>query len=299
MARRRKALTAFNAADLPTGEEEEWRYSRIADIDLDRFAPADPNRDDALPDELKPVLDAIGDRAALAVINDGRLIHVEIDEARLSGSLTIEAAEESAGRGWSEPRDAFGRLHDAFVPEVVRVSVAKGAVVSGPIVLLQWTSSPGIASFGHVVIDVGEQAEASVVSYSGSAGGGALSVPVVEVDLSAASNLRFVSVQDLATDTWQLADLITRTGRDATLKAYLVALGGDYARTWLDVSLPAQGASAQIAAVYFGDGHQMHDFRSVQLHDGPRAASDFLLKGAVADEARGVYTGVIRVEKGA
>jgi Fe-S cluster assembly protein SufD len=60
-----------------------------------------------------------------------------------------------------------------------------------------------------------------------------------------------------------------------------------------------QGADGRLLAVYFGDGHQMHDFRTVQHHQAPRTRSDLLYKGAVANSARSVYSGLIRVEKGA
>jgi Fe-S cluster assembly protein SufD len=41
----------------------------------------------------------------------------------------------------------------------------------------------------------------------------------------------------------------------------------------------------------------MHDFRTMQDHAGPRTTSDLLFKGAVADTARSVYSGLIRVRK--
>ena len=43
----------------------------------------------------------------------------------------------------------------------------------------------------------------------------------------------------------------------------------------------------------------MHDFRTVQHHQAPKTRSDLLYKGAVANSARSVYSGLIRVEKGA
>jgi Fe-S cluster assembly protein SufD len=52
-------------------------------------------------------------------------------------------------------------------------------------------------------------------------------------------------------------------------------------------------------AVYFGAGAGMHDFRTMQDHAAPQTTSDLLFKGAVADAAKGVYTGLIRVRKDA
>jgi Fe-S cluster assembly protein SufD len=41
----------------------------------------------------------------------------------------------------------------------------------------------------------------------------------------------------------------------------------------------------------------MHDFRTIQDHAAPNTTSDLLFKGAVSDEARSVYSGLIRVRK--
>ncbi|MGQ0831250.1 MAG: hypothetical protein ACT4OV_06185, partial [Microthrixaceae bacterium] len=41
-ARRATAAERLASAALPTVDEEVWRYSRIADLDLERFGPAAP-----------------------------------------------------------------------------------------------------------------------------------------------------------------------------------------------------------------------------------------------------------------
>ena len=43
-ARRTSAAEAFASSPLPTGKDEVWRYSRIDQLDLDRFQPAGPAR---------------------------------------------------------------------------------------------------------------------------------------------------------------------------------------------------------------------------------------------------------------
>ena len=78
-----------------------------------------------------------------------------------------------------------------------------------------------------------------------------------------------------------------------------VALGGDYARVRTDSVLQGPGGDSELLAAYFGSGDQMHDLRTVQQHAAPKTRSDLLFKGAVAERARSVYSGLIRVEKGA
>jgi Fe-S cluster assembly protein SufD len=61
--------------------------------------------------------------------------------------------------------------------------------------------------------------------------------------------------------------------------------------------LDGQSAESDQLAVYFGDGTQMLDFRTLQDHRAPWTRSDLLFKGAVEDEARSVYSGLVRLRK--
>ena len=64
-----------------------------------------------------------------------------------------------------------------------------------------------------------------------------------------------------------------------------------------EARLGGQGGESDQLAVYFGDGTQMLDFRTLQDHDAPYTRSDLLFKGAVEDEARSVYSGLVRLRK--
>ena len=98
-----------------------------------------------------------------------------------------------------------------------------------------------------------------------------------------------------APSVWQLGHQQAIGERDSTTLLATVALGGDYARVRTDAKLVGQGASTRQVALYFADGTQMHDFRTLQDHVAPRTTSDLLFKGAVQDTARSVYTGLIRI----
>jgi Fe-S cluster assembly protein SufD len=52
-------------------------------------------------------------------------------------------------------------------------------------------------------------------------------------------------------------------------------------------------------AAYLGTDSQVHDFRTLQDHHAPRTESELLFKGAVADESRSVYSGLIHIRHGA
>jgi Fe-S cluster assembly protein SufD len=109
----------------------------------------------------------------------------------------------------------------------------------------------------------------------------------------------YMHLQMLGTQAWQIGLQASRVAADATFVSAAVALGGDYARLRTDSSLVGPGASSRLLALYFGAGSQMHDFRTTQDHRAPKTTSELLYKGAVANTARSVYSGLIRVEKGA
>jgi Fe-S cluster assembly protein SufD len=156
----------------------------------------------------------------------------------------------------------------------------------------------GAGIFPRVLVEVGEGAEACVLEVvAGPAD--ALVVPVTELDVAAGGRLGYLQVQLLGPAAWQIGLQSGQVDRDASLVAATVALGGDYARVRTDSALVGPGADGRLLALYFGTDHQMHDFRTVQHHRAPKTHSDLLYKGAVANSARSVYSGLIRVEKGA
>src|SRR5204863_9999282 len=84
-----------------------------------------------------------------------------------------------------------------------------------------------------------------------------------------------------------------------SLPSATVALGGDHGRQRTGSRLIGPGSRGDLLAVYFGAARQMHDFRTLQDHRAPKSTSTLLFKGAVAGTAHSVYSGLIRVEKGA
>ena len=299
-ARRADAAARFVGADLPTGEQEIWRYTPIQDLDLSSYDPAAGLAATTATTSSSSFVASVTERAALAVVVDGRLVSVDVaDDVAASGVTIAVAADERQLLEVPDP-DALTALHDAFVGDVVVVSVPKGVVVARPVVVMQVSSAGGAASFPHVVIDAGDQSEVTVLDVWSTSGDGRSFVsPVVEVQAAQAAIVRYVGVLDLGPEVWSTGHLLLGIGRDASTKAWVAALGGTYARLYFDAQLDGQAGAADVAGVYFGEDDQVHDFRSLQDHRASRTVSNLLLKGAVVDEAHAVYTGMIRVHEGA
>jgi Fe-S cluster assembly protein SufD len=190
-------------------------------------------------------------------------------------------------------------LHDAFLAGGALVQVPAGVVIEDPILVLHWCEGDGRASFPHTVVSLGEHAEATVLDRFGSPESDHLVDAVTELLVGDNAHLRYLSIQEHGSRTWHLGLQRALVGRDATLKSSAVVLGGDYARLRSESVLQGEGGESDQLAVYFADGSQMLDFRTLQDHDAPRTRSDLLFKGAVEDVARSVYSGLVHLRKSA
>jgi len=305
--RRAAAAERLAAASWPSESEEIWRYSRIDEFDLDRYRPVPPEHLGA-PGQVKgsgggPMAAEAGERAGLVVVHDGRVVHRELDPAleskgvRVCGLAECEEADVASllGQCSGASEDAFVTLHDAFLPGGAFVRVPDGVVIDRPIVVLHWSDGDGLAAFPHTLVVAGDDSELTVVERTSSLGEHHLVDAVVELVLGDAARVRYLSVQEHGPDTWQIALQRAHLGRDARLRSSAVALGGDYARLRCESRLDGTGAESDLLAVYYGDGDQMLDFRTLQDHAAPRTRSDLLFKGAVEDRAHSVYSGLIHL----
>ena len=265
-----------------------------------------PSRPPSFPDDVEALIAATG-ATTVVVVSDGAGTFVRAQDPAVrvvladatpdAGAGDGDGATPDAGAAAPRPRDAFSLLNAAFATPLV-VEVPAGAR-PGPVLVVQWCGTEGAATFPLTVWKVGAGAEVDLVEASVSADVAALTVPVSTVEVGQGAVVSYLHVQHLGERVWQVAQQGSRVQRDATFTSTAVALGGDYARVRTTSTLEGTGGTTRLLAVYFGSGSRMVDFRTVQEHRAPRTTSELLFKGAVANRSRAVYSGLIRVEKGA
>lgn len=247
---------------MPSAEEEIWRYSRIGELTMSDFAPG---------------------RARTETIG--------ADAYRSAGNL--------AGIAMTSAVDVFAELNHAHGEEIGLV-IPKSHVAEQVIEIVHHMDDDGIVAYPRLVIDAGENSEVTVIErFISKDSVRSLVVPVCEVRAARAARVNYIAVNQLGDRCWKIGHQQSVGARDSMTRLNTVALGGDYARVRAEVRLIEQGANAQQLALYFASGTQMHDFRTLQLHQAPRTHSELLFKGAVGGSARSVYTGLIRIEKNA
>ena len=107
--RRLAAAERLSDTAWPTDAEEIWRYSRVGELDLERYRPVPPEALGEPGVELAPgggpVAAEAGERAGLVVVHNGRVVHHELDpQLEAKGMQVVRARDVRRGGRGGLPR---------------------------------------------------------------------------------------------------------------------------------------------------------------------------------------------------
>ena len=268
---------SFDVADfaVPTGREEEWRFTPL--------------------DRLRGLHDgtAVLDGKVLVAISSPDDVVVEALE-RADDDAARDARLGTAGT----PGDRVAALAWSAHKTAVVVTVPKETVASRPVVLRHTgDGGPTVAALGHVLVDVQPFAQATVVlEHTGSV----TYADNVELRVGDGASLVLVSVGDWDDDAVHVSQHNAVLGRDARLKHVVVSLGGDLVRVSPNVSYEGPGGDAELLGLYFADSGQHLEHRLFVDHAVPRCRSRVTYKGALqGDDAHTVWVGDVLIRAAA
>ena len=296
-ALRRRGAEALARSSMPAATAEDWKYVDI-DFALEDFRPAGEPSGQLGRDEYLDVLDG---SAHLRLI-DGTLVRAEGEDVEVAAARDVpEGCVASRYGSLALPTtDIFAAANHALGPPGGVVVFPAGRAVRSPVVVDVQSVTDGAVSLPHVTVIGRPGSEGTVVVVYRSAPGADLLVcPIIEVIADRSARLGVSVVQRLDDSARMVAHHQFAAGRDATVRIDEIGLGGRYARQRLGISLAGVGSSAKMGGVYFGDRRQVLDYRIYVTHHGARTTSDIFLKGAVADRAEAVWTGLMRIENSA
>ena len=294
-ALRRRGFEALATSSMPASTAEDWKYVDL-DFSLEDFRPAGEPSGELGGDAY---LDVMDETSGYLRLIDGEVVRAEGDEAEVAGvrDVSEEDVVSRYGAAASPTIDIFTAANHALAPPGGVVVFPAGRVVRSPVVVDVQAVSAGTVSFPHVTVVGRPGSEGTVVVvYRSAPGADLLLCPIIEVLADRDARLAVSVVQRIEDSARMVAHHQFVAGRDATVRIDEIGLGGRYARQRLGISLTGMGSSAKMGGIYFGDRRQVLDYRIYVTHLGPRTTSDIFLKGAVADRAEAVWTGLMRIE---
>ncbi|RIK17587.1 MAG: Fe-S cluster assembly protein SufD, partial [Acidobacteria bacterium] len=233
------------AIPVPTGREEEWRFTpvdRLGNVFAD--APTD-------------VQDGV----------EAADYQLEAPEGVTSGTL----APGQAPRGTVlVPEDRGAVVASKNTEQALHVRIAPEAELSDPVRLKVHGQGAGRRSNAHYVVEAGAHSTALVIlDHTGSAD----HTGNLEVLVGDGATLTVVSLQRWDDDAVHLGQHEALVGRDASYKHIAVSLGGGIVRVNSNVRYGGPGGDATLLGVYFADAGQHLEHRSFVDHNAPRCTS--------------------------
>ncbi len=304
---RREGLEHLSRQGFPTARTEDWKYTQVAPLVGQPFAPGEAARWTGL--------EASVERLALPgprlVFVNGHLaselstlvgLHPALTVKPLREALREDAEALAAVLGKRARADAhpFVALNLALLEEGAFIRVAPGGVCPEPVQLLFLTVGHGapVMASPRVVVVAGANSEATLVeTYTGAGGGEGRTFTnvVTEVVLGDNASLHHYKVQAEADSAFHIASLHAEQGRDSRFSSHAFALGGALARNEVHSTFAAEGGEATLRGLYVGRGSQHLDNHTDLDHAHPRCTSRELYKGVLDDSARGTFHGRVLV----
>ncbi len=294
---RDSALEKLSETEFPSPEQEIWRYSKIFDLDLKSLKPSFSSPDDKKTES--SFLDTKD--LSLVSINDGWLGSPKgsnfLDSSQVYLGSLADMGKEFAHieENFNKPKDFFDCLNRSYNPETLVIHVPDGVALESPIYIKIQSVTSDLVVCPRIVVNLGENSEVKIVEHHLSGTGVSLSIPVLDVHVGQNSRLKHCVIQNLGEETWQVSKQNFQLEKDSYVEMFTAAFGGDYARSEIRCDLKGRGSEAYSAAAYFGKGEQTLDFRTFQKHEAPDTTSKLLFKGALDEDSRSIYSGLIKV----
>jgi Fe-S cluster assembly protein SufD len=286
---RTELLDRYRALPLPTKADEHWRFTDLAGFDPDSFV-ANGATEIAAPDTLLDI-----DAAGIAAVSEAGIRIERAPDGIRFEPLTDDHPLLHSLVGWDEK---FAAHNAALWQNGLLVHVPKGVVVEQPLYVRIANAVEGGSLFWRLLIVAEQESHFTVIEEyaSSSAELAAYSNVAVEIVVGQAAKVEYVSLQNLSRQTWHFASHHATVDRDAELDWVAGGFGSAKGKVRIQNDLAGPGATSRVTGAYFADGTQHLDYDTFQEHIAPNTTSDFAFKGALRDEARTVWRGMIRVE---
>jgi len=289
---RTDARARYDAIPLPTTKDEHWRFTDLKGFDPEAWTANGATEIASPPTMLE--LDASG----VVYIGEAGLEIASAPEGIRFERLPEDHDLLYSLVGFDEK---FAAHNAAMWEHGLLVHVPRGVVLEKPLyVRIANAVDRGSLFWRLLVVAEPESRFALIEEYVSSTPElASYTNAAVEIVVQQAAKVEYVSVQNLSRATWHFASHHARVERDAELDWVTGGFGSAKGKVRIQNDLAGVGATSRVTGAYFADGSQHLDYDTFQEHIAPSTTSDFAFKGALRDNARAVWRGMIRVEEGA
>jgi Fe-S cluster assembly protein SufD len=283
-------LVLDERAAFPTGREEAWKYTPVAEIVSAVRASAPGGAVAVSRDDVDGLAGDLGCT---------RLVFVNGVHCRDLSDLALPAGVRvatSAGRHLGPAGDDGFDALNAAAPGVA-LTIAPSVVVDAPIHIVH-LAAPGAArtiSHPRAIVEVGDGAELTVIETYAGLPGPAVTNASTTVRVGAGASFDHVRVQSESEDAIHVGRVRVEQAASSRTGLMSVMLGAQIARHAVEVRIAGADARTDLAGLYLARRRQRHDNVVTVDHAASGGTSTQHFRGVLDDHARGSFSGHVIV----
>ncbi len=313
-AYRRSAWKAYQSLPFPNLRDEAWRRTDIRGLNTTTFSLPESTQEGVTPPKRYVESAVAGEEPAGQIVSGVGDQDQLLDEALEEKGViftNFHTAEEQhpevlnqlLGEIVSPDEDKFSALAAALASDGVFLYIPKNVTIEQPLHSLYWGAGDEKAYFNHILVWLEEGAQATFVhefaSPHNQENAQSLHDGIIEIHVGRNARLNFVELQSWGKNIWSFTRERARVMGDGHLEWIFGAMGTHLTKNFSDIDLMEPGAMGRMSGFYFTSDDQHLDHDTQQNHMAKNTTSDLLYKGALMDDSRSVWQGMIYVAPGA
>ena len=311
---RERAWRAFVDLPMPDTLDEPWRRTSLRGFDASIFRLPKEGEFKNFPPVPKDILTPlVGDSHGGQIVLMPGGVRTEINQEKIGPGVIFtdlmtaekehaDILEQTIGQTVREDEGKFAALSSALASNGILIYVPRGSDVAEPLHSVMWGPGNGLAHLSHIILWLEDESSLTYVHELASpleGKGQKMHAGIIEIHVGAGANLRFVELQSWGEDVWNFTHERAHVARDGNLDWIFVAGGSHLTKSFYNLDLIGEGATGRMSGFYFTDGNQHLDHDTQQNHLAANTTSDLLFKGALLEQSRSVWQGMIYVAPGA
>jgi Fe-S cluster assembly protein SufD len=305
------AWAEYQTEPQPARTNELWRFSSVKCLELNDYLPAPEFSSD--PSQVTSQRSYRAPAGRLVFANDA-LVSAELFDSALKKSGVIFTALSDALEKHSDllrehfmaqpaklGSAKFAALHKALVRAGTFLWVPRNIEIRAPFEVFHLVEGDCATVYPHTLIIADDNSKVTFVEHfvSSNPAHRGFACGVNDLVLKPGSKLTYVSLQEWSRSFVSVQVNSTIAARDAEAVNLALNFGGKYSRLESVSRMIDRGARSDMLAITVARGDQEFDQRTLQDHLKADTTSDLLYKNVLNDNARTVFSGLIKVEPGA
>ena len=308
---RGSAMERFERLGFPSVHEEEWKYTNLAPLAKQSFAPVVRPRAESIDASRFVYPETAG--AHLVVVN-GFLSEELSVKTGLEDVVAIDLLSAVADARYNKIARSYlarnagyhnkglAALNTAFLQSGLFLWIPKNIRVETPIQVTFVTDAdePDAASFPRLLVVAEENSSATLIeTFVSTREGQYFTNAIAEIVLKEGARLEHYRMQRESNEAFHVSITSAELGRNSSYDTTSVNVGGRLSRHDISVVLDHEGAECWVDGLYLVGADQHADTHSVIDHQQPHCNSHQLYKGILDGNGRAVFNGKIFVREGA